>query len=85
MRNDEVYLDAIGADRISDPTTAGGFCRRFSAEHVKILQDSINEIRLKVWKQQEPEFFAEAIIDADGTMCLLCGHIAICRGWLPEG
>ena len=29
-RNDEVYLNALGADRIPDPTTAGDFCRRFS-------------------------------------------------------
>jgi hypothetical protein len=28
-RNDEVYLDALGVRRISDPTTAGDFCRRF--------------------------------------------------------
>ena len=28
-RNDEVYLDALGAKRIPDPTTAGDFCRRF--------------------------------------------------------
>jgi DNA invertase Pin-like site-specific DNA recombinase len=29
-RNDEVYLDALGAERIPDPTTAGDFCRRFA-------------------------------------------------------
>jgi len=40
-----VYLDAVGADRIPDPTTAGDFCRRFSAEHVEILQETINEQR----------------------------------------
>ncbi len=28
-RNDEVFLDALGAERIPDPTTAGDFCRRF--------------------------------------------------------
>ena len=28
-RNDESYLDALGAQRIPDPTTAGDFCRRF--------------------------------------------------------
>jgi hypothetical protein len=27
-RNDEVFLDAIAARRIPDPTTAGDFCRR---------------------------------------------------------
>ena len=74
LRNDEVYLDAVGADRIPDPTTAGDFCRRFSAESVDILQDIINEIRLKVWKQQDPEFFEEAIIDADGTLAETTGE-----------
>jgi hypothetical protein len=74
LRNDTVYLDAVGADRIPDPTTAGDFCRRFSTEHVEILQDAINATRLKVWKQQEPEFFAEAIIDADGTIAGTTGE-----------
>jgi hypothetical protein len=27
-RNDEVFLNALGARRIPDPTTAGDFCRR---------------------------------------------------------
>jgi hypothetical protein len=36
-RNDGVFLDALGADRIPDPTTAGDFCRRFTAEDVEIL------------------------------------------------
>jgi hypothetical protein len=31
LRNDEVYLDALGAQRIPDPTTEGDFCRRFDA------------------------------------------------------
>ena len=30
-RNDEVYLNALGARRIPDPTTAGDFCRRFES------------------------------------------------------
>jgi hypothetical protein len=33
-RQDEVYLDALGAQRIPDPTTAGDFCRRFSAADI---------------------------------------------------
>jgi len=74
LRNDEVYLDAVGADRIPDPTTAGDFCRRFSSEQVEILQDVINEVRLKVWKQQGPDFFTEAVIDADGTIAETTGE-----------
>src|SRR3972149_6438684 len=32
LRNDEAYLDALGAVRVPDPTTAGDFCRRFEAD-----------------------------------------------------
>jgi hypothetical protein len=67
-RNDEVYLDALGARRIPDPTTAGDFCRRFSEADVLTLMDTINEARLRVWAQQPPEFFAEAILEADGSI-----------------
>jgi len=67
-RNDVVFLDALGADRIPDPTTAGDFCRRFTPEDVETLQDVFDQTRLKVWRQQPPEFFDEAVIDADGTL-----------------
>jgi hypothetical protein len=67
-RNDLVFLDALGADRIPDPTTAGDFCRRFTAEDVEILQDLFDQTRLKVWRQQPPDFFDEAILDVDGTL-----------------
>jgi Transposase DDE domain group 1 len=68
LRNDEVFLNALGAQRIPDPTTAGDFCRRFTEADVLTLMDAINEARLRVWAQQPPEFFAEAILDADGTL-----------------
>src|SRR4051812_26879993 len=67
-RNDVVYLDALGADRIPDPTTAGDFCRRFSSEDVETLQDVFDRARLKVWKQQPSDFFDEALLDVDGTL-----------------
>ena len=67
-RNDEVYLDALGATRIPDPTTAGDFCRRFAEADVERLMDTFNEARLRVWKEQPAEFFDEAFIDADGTL-----------------
>lgn len=73
-RNDENYLDALGARRIPDPTTAGDFCRRFNWLHIEKLQDIFNTIRLRVWKQQRPDFFDEAIIDADGTMVETTGE-----------
>jgi len=69
LRNDEAWLDALGASRIPDPTTAGDFCRRFeSAERVNTLMDAINSVRAGVWKRQPREFFDRAVIDADGTI-----------------
>jgi hypothetical protein len=67
LRNNEVYLDAIGARRIPDPTTAGDFCRRFKPEDVESLMAAVNETRLRVWRMQPEEFFREAIVEADGT------------------
>ena len=74
LRNDEVYLNALGAERIPDPTTAGDFCRRFGVADVEILQEIINDIRLKPWRQQGQDFFAEAVIDADGTIAETTGE-----------
>ena len=74
LRNDEVYLDGLGAQRIPDPTTAGDFCRRFDETDVERLIDTINEVRLKVWCQQPAAFFAEAIIDGDGTLAGTTGE-----------
>jgi hypothetical protein len=73
-RNDEVYLDALGARRIPDPTTAGDFCRRFDPWHVQVLMRAINDVRLRVWRQQPAAFFEEAIIEADGTMACTTGE-----------
>ena len=67
-RNDLVFLDALGADRIPDPTTAGDFCRRFTTDDVEILQDVFDQTRLQVWQQQPSDFFDEAILDVDGTL-----------------
>jgi hypothetical protein len=67
-RNDAVFLDALGADRIPDPTTAGDFCRRFKPDDVEILQDVFDQTRVKIWKQQPSGFFNEAVLDADGSL-----------------
>jgi hypothetical protein len=40
--NDEVYLDALGAKRIPDPTTAGDFCRSFAEPDVIALMNRCN-------------------------------------------
>jgi hypothetical protein len=73
-RNDEVYLDALGAQRIPDPTTAGDFCRRFDEARIQQLMETINQTRLKVWRQQPAEFFEQAVIDADGSMVETTGQ-----------
>ena len=67
-RENEVYLDALGAERIPAPTTAGDFCRRFDEAAIEALQTAINETRVGVWRTQPAAFFDEAIIDADGTL-----------------
>lgn len=74
LRTDEAYLDALGARRIPDPTTAGDFCRRFDVGDIDRLQEVFNQTRLKVWRQQPQEFFAEAIIEGDGTMVETTGE-----------
>jgi hypothetical protein len=73
-RNDEVYLDALEAQRIPDPTTAGDFCRRFKAWDVQILMRAINEVRLGVWRRQPEAFFEQAIVEGDGTMVTTLGQ-----------
>jgi hypothetical protein len=66
-RNDETFLDALGTQRIPDPTTEGDFCRRFvSPYHIHQLEKAVDEARLHVWSQQPEEFFEQAIIDMDG-------------------
>jgi hypothetical protein len=67
-RNDEAFLDALGARRIPDPTTAGDFCRRFDDAAIRCLQRAFHETRLRVWAEQPDTFFAQAIIDMDGSL-----------------
>jgi hypothetical protein len=73
-RQNEVYLDALGAQRLPDPTTAGDFCRRFAEADIEALQTAINEARVRVWRAQPAGFFHEAIIDADGTLAETTGQ-----------
>jgi hypothetical protein len=73
-RQNEVYLDALGAQRIPDPTTAGDFCRRFDEAAIEVLQAAINETRVRVWRAQPAPFFDEAVIDADGTLAETTGQ-----------
>jgi hypothetical protein len=73
-RNDEVFLDALGTQRIPDPTTAGDFCRRFQEGSIRRLMEAIDEARRKVWARQPKEFFQRATIDLDGTLVITTGE-----------
>ena len=42
-RNDEVFLNALGAERIPDPTTAGDFTRRFSSSDIEVMIPAIRD------------------------------------------
>jgi hypothetical protein len=73
-RNDVNFLDALGALRIPDPTTAGDFCRRFSQADIDTLQTTFNKVRQRVWQQQPAAFFDMAIIDMDGSLVETSGQ-----------
>ena len=74
QRQDEGWMDALGAEIIPDPTTAGDFLRRFSGGDVVELMEVINERRKTVWDQQPKEFFKKAILNIDGTMAGTTGE-----------
>src|SRR3989441_11629453 len=44
-RQDENFLNSLGAERIPDPTTAGDFTRRFSEWGIVATQECINRAR----------------------------------------
>ncbi|MCP5016564.1 MAG: IS1380 family transposase [Ketobacter sp.] len=75
-RNDEVYLDALGAQRIPDPTTAGDFTRRFDESGNQQLMDAINEVRARIWPTVPGLFRGWTYIDVDGT---LAGTLGECK------
>jgi hypothetical protein len=74
LRQDEGWMDALGAEVIPDPTTGGDFVRRFGVEDVMTLMEVINERRVKVWERQPKEFFEKAILNVDGTMAGTTGE-----------
>lgn len=76
-RNDEAFLDSLGAQRIPDPTTSGDFTRRFDETAITELMEIYNTVRQRVWQQQPRGFLDEAIIDTDGTIAGTSGE---CKG-----
>ena len=76
QRRDSVaFLDALGARRIPDPTTAGDFLRRFEDEaKVLSLMEAINHARARVWQTRPETERQRAILDVDGTIVATTGR-----------
>jgi len=75
LRHDTAYMNAVGADLIPDPTTAGDFCRRFTETDVAALMEAINAVRPRLWTGRGRDLLAPvAYIDADGTIAPTCGQ-----------
>ena len=68
MRNDSAWLDALGAQVVPDPTTAGDFLRRFNEQDAMALMEIKNTIRRKIWEEQPNNFKKEAVNNIDGTI-----------------
>jgi len=67
-RQDENFLNGVGAERIPDPTTAGDFTRRFTEPDIIALQECVNRARRAVWRVQPEGFLKEAFVDVDGSI-----------------
>lgn len=75
-RQDEGFLNGLGAPRIPDPTPAGDFTRRFAPKDIGDLMDAIHEARQRVWNQQPKGFLSPAVMDVDGTRA---GTLGACK------
>ena len=68
-------MNALGADLIPDPTTAGDFCRRFDEQQVIELMECINAVRPALWRGRSKELLGSmTYIDADGTIASTWGE-----------
>jgi Transposase DDE domain group 1 len=68
LRQDESYLEAVGAERVPDPTTAGDFLRRFDRDSLCGLMQGMDEVRPALWSRLPKTARSVAIIDVDGTL-----------------
>lgn len=68
LRNNIPYMNAIGAKRIPDPTTAGDFLRRMSFKSIEELMSINIETCQKAWLQTDKKFRKQAILDVDSTI-----------------
>ena len=75
LRHDVSYMNALGADLIPDPTTAGDFLRRFTEDDVVALMDAINAVRVKPWAGRGRDLLGPvAYIDVDATIVPTTGR-----------
>jgi hypothetical protein len=75
LRHDTAYMNALGADLIPDPTTAGDFCRRFAEDDVAKLLEAVNAVRPKLWTGRGKDLLGPvAYLDADGTIAPTTGQ-----------
>jgi len=75
LRHDVAYMNALGADLIPDPTTAGDFTRRFSEDDVGKLMESINAVRPKLWEGRAADLLGPVtFLDVDGTIAPTYGE-----------
>ena len=69
LRHDTAYMNALGADLIPDPTTAGDFCRRFTEADVLELMEAINQVRPRLWGGRGRDLLGPiTYLDVDGTI-----------------
>lgn len=76
-RNDEIFLNALEAERIPDPTTAGDFTRRFDPWSIEVLMECFNASRKRVWKKRGRKLVKDALIDTDGTLAGTYGECKV--------
>ena len=84
LRHDPAYMDALGADLIPDPTTAGDFCRRFEEKDILALMESINAVRPTLWRSRGRDMLNPfTYLDVDGTLAPTSGEKWALLGYAP--
>ena len=62
-------MNALGADLVPDPTTAGDFRRRFTEADVVASMDAVNSVRTKLCRGRGRDLLGPvAYLDVDGSI-----------------